>query len=61
VADTRLVNRYNLVILKAVKAWLNPNRKEQRTMHHQGNGTFKIDGKTIDLREQMVKWRELID
>lgn len=61
VVDTRLVNRYNLFILKAVKVWWNANRKEQRTMHHQGNGTFKIDGKTIDLRERMVKWREFVD
>ena len=61
VVDTRMVNSYNLFILKAVKAWINPNRKEQRTMHHQGNGTFRIDGKIIDLRKRMVKWRELAD
>lgn len=60
VEDTQLVNRYNLFILKAVKVWVNANRKEQRTLHHQGNGTFKIDGKTIDLRKRMVKWRELV-
>jgi flavin reductase (DIM6/NTAB) family NADH-FMN oxidoreductase RutF len=59
--DTRLVNRYNLFILKAVKVWLNPNRKEQRTLHHQGNGTFKVDGRTIDLRKRMVKWKEFVD
>jgi flavin reductase (DIM6/NTAB) family NADH-FMN oxidoreductase RutF len=61
VVDTRLVNQYNLFILKAVKAWVNTGRKEQRTLHHQGNGTFKIDGKTIDLRKRMVKWREFVD
>jgi flavin reductase (DIM6/NTAB) family NADH-FMN oxidoreductase RutF len=47
VADTRMVNRYNLFILEVVKAWTNPGRKEKRTMHHQGNGTFKVDGKTL--------------
>lgn len=61
VIDTSLVKRYNLFILQAVKAWSNDKRKEQRTMHHQGNGTFKVDGKVIDLRERMVKWRELAD
>ena len=60
VVDTRLVKRYNLFILKAVKVWLNGNRKEQRTMHHQGDGSFKVDGKMIDLRKRMVKWRELV-
>jgi flavin reductase (DIM6/NTAB) family NADH-FMN oxidoreductase RutF len=61
VVDTRMVNRYNLFILQAVKAWVNPARKEQRTLHHQGNGTFKVDGKMIDLRDRMVKWREFVD
>lgn len=61
VVDTRLVSQYNLFILEAVKAWINPDRKEQRTLHHQGNGIFKIDGRTIDLRERMVKWREFVD
>jgi flavin reductase (DIM6/NTAB) family NADH-FMN oxidoreductase RutF len=61
VVDTRLMNRYNLFVLKAVKAWVNPDRKEQRTLHHQGNGTFKVDGRTIDLRKRMVKWLELVD
>ncbi|MBA4054395.1 MAG: flavin reductase [Marivirga sp.] len=59
--DTRLVNKYNLFILKAVKAWVNADRKEQRTLHHQGNGTFKVDGRTIDLRKRMVKWKEFVD
>jgi flavin reductase (DIM6/NTAB) family NADH-FMN oxidoreductase RutF len=61
VADTRLVNRYSLFILKAVSAWVNPDRKEQRTLHHQGNGTFKVDGRIIDLRKRMMKWREFAD
>lgn len=61
VVDTRMVNRYNLFVLEAVKAWINAGRKEQRTLHHQGNGTFKVDGKTIDLRDRMVKWREFVD
>lgn len=61
VVDTRMVNRYNLFILQAVRAWYNRDRKEQRMMHHQGNGTFRVDGKTIDLRKNMVKWREFVD
>ncbi|MBT1701790.1 flavin reductase family protein [Chryseosolibacter indicus] len=61
VVDSRMVSQYNLFILGAVKAWSNSDRKEQRTMHHHGDGTFKIDGRTIDLRERMVKWRELVD
>ncbi len=61
VADTRLVNKYGLFVLEAVKAWVNSDRKEQRTLHHQGNGTFKVDGRTIDLRKRMVRWRQFVD
>ena len=61
VVDTRMVNRYNLFIFQAVKSWSNAGRKEQKTLHHQGNGTFKVDGKAIDLRQKMVKWREFVD
>ena len=60
VVDTRMVNKYSLFILKAVKVWTDPHRKEKRTIHHNGNGTFKVDGKTIDLKKKMVKWPEFL-
>lgn len=59
VIDTRMVNKYNLFILEVVNAWTNTSRKERRMLHHQGNGTFAVDGRTIDLRKRMVKWRDL--
>jgi flavin reductase (DIM6/NTAB) family NADH-FMN oxidoreductase RutF len=61
VSDTRMVNQYNLFILSVAAVSLNRTRKEQRTMHHQGNGTFRIDGKTVDLKDRMVKWQDLAD
>ena len=61
VVDTRMVRRYNLFVLEAVKAWTNPKRNERRTMHHQGNGTFRIDGRAIDLSDRMVKWKDLVE
>ncbi|HYG20099.1 MAG TPA: flavin reductase family protein [Ohtaekwangia sp.] len=61
VVDTRMLNRYSLFILEAVKAWTNPAVKEKRTMHHQGDGTFRLDGKSIDLRKRMVKWKSLVE
>jgi flavin reductase (DIM6/NTAB) family NADH-FMN oxidoreductase RutF len=57
VADTSMVDKYNLFILEVVKAWTDPERKERRTIHHNGNGTFVIDGRTINLKEKMVKWQ----
>ena len=59
VADTSLVDTYNLFILEAVGIWVDETRKEVRTLHHRGNGNFTVDGDTIDLRSRMVKWRHL--
>jgi flavin reductase (DIM6/NTAB) family NADH-FMN oxidoreductase RutF len=58
VADTALVERYNLFILEAVGLWVDPDRKERRTLHHNGDGTFTVDGRTIDLRSRMVMWKQ---
>jgi flavin reductase (DIM6/NTAB) family NADH-FMN oxidoreductase RutF len=49
VSDTRLVTRYNFFILEVLKAWIDPTRKQPRTLHHQGKGRFVVDGKTIML------------
>lgn len=50
VADTRLVEKYNLFVLEVVKAWIDPKQKKPRTLHHQGYGTFAVDGRTIKLK-----------
>lgn len=39
VVNTSLVNKYSFFILEVVKAWINPKRKERRTIHHNGDGT----------------------
>ncbi|MBK4720906.1 flavin reductase family protein [Azospirillum sp. YIM DDC1] len=61
VADTRLVETHNLFILEVVAISTDPERRERRTLHHRGDGSFVIDGKTVDLRDRMVKWRHLQD
>jgi flavin reductase (DIM6/NTAB) family NADH-FMN oxidoreductase RutF len=57
VVNTSLVKKYNLFILKVVKAWTDPKRKERRTIHHNGDGTFVVDGRIIDLKKKMTKWQ----
>ena len=32
-----------------VQAWIDPARREAKTVHHQGWGTFALDGRTITL------------
>jgi flavin reductase (DIM6/NTAB) family NADH-FMN oxidoreductase RutF len=53
VADTRLVNKYNLFVLEVVKAWSDASQKNPKTIHHQGYGTFVVDGETIKLASKM--------
>ncbi len=53
VADTRMVNSYNLFILEVLKAWRDPTQKNPRTIHHHGYGTFVVDGKTMKLKSKM--------
>lgn len=49
VIDTTLAEKYNLFILKVVKAWIRPTKKIPRTLHHCGQGVFVIDGERIKL------------
>ena len=59
VADDRLVDEYNLFILKAERIWIDADRVERRTLHHLGDGSFTIDGDVRDLSSRMLKWRHL--
>jgi flavin reductase (DIM6/NTAB) family NADH-FMN oxidoreductase RutF len=49
VVDASMVNKYNFFILEVLKAWIDPSKKDLRTIHHRGKGMFMIDGKTIKL------------
>ncbi|TPL07925.1 MULTISPECIES: flavin reductase family protein [unclassified Mesorhizobium] len=59
IADDSMVETYNLFLLEAVRIWIDPDREERRTLHHRGDGSFTADGEVVDLRERMVKWRDL--
>lgn len=53
VVETRLVRKLNLFVLEVVKAWIDPRRKEPKTIHHRGYGTFAVDGDIIRLPSRM--------
>ena len=50
----------NFFILEGLQAWHNPAVTDQRTFHAVGDGTFIIDGETIDLKRRMTKWKHCI-
>jgi flavin reductase (DIM6/NTAB) family NADH-FMN oxidoreductase RutF len=48
-----VVEAHNIVILQGLAAYLDSSRKERRTLHAVGDGTFVVDGRTIDRRDMM--------
>ncbi len=49
VVDRTLVDRYNFFVLEVRRAWIDPRQKRPRTIHHQGEGVFRVAGRTIKL------------
>ena len=39
--------------LEVVQAWIDPRKKDPRTLHHRGKDVFMASGKTIRLRNKM--------
>jgi flavin reductase (DIM6/NTAB) family NADH-FMN oxidoreductase RutF len=52
VAD--IVTKHNIVVLEAVAAHIDPERKERRMLHAVGDGTFVVDGRKYDRRKMMA-------
>lgn len=53
VTDTSMVSKYNFFVLEVVRAWINPEIKDPRTIHHRGKGVFMVSGRTIKLPSKM--------
>jgi flavin reductase (DIM6/NTAB) family NADH-FMN oxidoreductase RutF len=53
IVDARMAAKYNFFILEVIKAWIDPSRKQPRTIHHRGKGVFMVAGKTIKLPSKM--------
>ncbi len=49
-----IVRKHNIVVLKAVAAYVNGARKEKRVIHGVGDGTFVVDGRRINRRPMMA-------
>ena len=49
-----IVQKHNIVVLEAVAACLDTARKEKRTIHAVGDGTFIVDGRKMDRRKEMA-------
>jgi flavin reductase (DIM6/NTAB) family NADH-FMN oxidoreductase RutF len=52
VAD--MVPKHNIIILEGVAAYIDAGRKEKRTLHAVGDGTFVVDGRKLDRKKMMA-------
>jgi flavin reductase (DIM6/NTAB) family NADH-FMN oxidoreductase RutF len=49
-----IVKKHNIIVLDAVAAYFDPSRKEKRTVHAVGDGTFIVDGRKLDRKKLMA-------
>jgi flavin reductase (DIM6/NTAB) family NADH-FMN oxidoreductase RutF len=48
-----IVKKHNIVVLEGIAAYIDSSRKETRTLHAVGDGSFIVDGRRLDRREMM--------
>jgi len=48
-----IVKKHNIVVLEGVAAYFENSRKEKRTIHAVGDGTFIVDGRRLDRKDMM--------
>ena len=46
-----IVKKHNIVVLEGVAAYFDSSRKEKRTVHAVGDGTFIVDGQQAEPKE----------
>lgn len=48
-----IVTKHNIVVLEGVAAYFDSSRKEKRTVHAVGDGTFIVDGRKLNRKKMM--------
>lgn len=48
-----IIDNHHIVVLEGVAAYFDSSRKEKRTIHAIGDGTFVVDGRRLDRRKLM--------
>jgi flavin reductase (DIM6/NTAB) family NADH-FMN oxidoreductase RutF len=49
-----IVRKHNIVVLEGLAAYMDAARKERRTIHAVGDGTFIVDGRRLNRRKMML-------
>lgn len=48
-----IISRHNIVVLDGLAAYVDSSRREKRTVHAVGDGTFIVDGRKLNRRKMM--------
>jgi flavin reductase (DIM6/NTAB) family NADH-FMN oxidoreductase RutF len=48
-----IVEKHNIIVLEGLAAYFDSSRKEKRTIHAIGDGTFVVDGRKLNRRKMM--------
>lgn len=48
-----IIEKHNIVVLEGLAAYIDDSPKETRTIHSVGDGSFVVDGRTLDRRKMM--------
>lgn len=49
-----IVKKHNIIVLEGIAAYFDNSRKEKRTVHAVGDGTFIIDGRKLNRKKMML-------
>ncbi|HET8706604.1 MAG TPA: flavin reductase family protein [Pseudomonadales bacterium] len=49
-----IIKKHNIVVLDGIAAYVDTQRKEKRTFHAVGDGSFVVDGRKLDRRSLMA-------
>ena len=49
-----IVKKHNIIVLEDVAAYIDNTRKEKRTVHAVGDGTFIVDGRKLSRKKMMA-------
>jgi len=49
-----IVRKHDIVVLEGLAAYIDSARRERRTVHAVGDGTFIVDGRKLDRRKMMA-------
>jgi len=48
-----IIRKHNIIVLDVIAAYIDDKRKEKRTLHAVGDGTFIVDGRKISRKRMM--------